>query len=148
MNLQDNNYNYDYILYQEKEYLELDKMFKNARRVPKSVYLEYKDEEAVIFKGIKIVRNEDGVQLYNTDHDMYKRIYDIRLFLEYGFEYGVLSFCSDKYQRKLKKIEDAIQDEISKRKNHKRIGFLKASRETLIQKYNEVTRRIKEIEGR
>ena len=148
MNLQDNNYNYDYILYQEKEYLELDKMFKNARRVPKSVYLEYKDEEAVIFKGIKIVRNEDGVQLYNTEHDMYKRIYDIRLFLEYGFEYGVLSFCSDKYQRKLKKIEDAIQDEISKRKNHKRIGFLKASRETLIQKYNEVTRRIKEIEGR
>jgi len=148
MNLQDNNYNYDYILYQEKEYLELDKMFNEARRVPKSVYLEYNDEEAVIFKGIKVVRNEDGVQLYNTDHDMYKRIYDIRLFLEYGFEYGVLSFCSDKYQRKLKRIEDAIQDEISKRKNHKRIGFLKASRETLIQKYNEVTRRIKEIEGR
>ena len=148
MNLQDNNYNYDYILYQEKEYLELDKMFNEARRVPKSVYLEYKDEEAVIFKGIKVVRNEDGVQLYNTDHDMYTRIYDIRLFLEYGFEYGVLSFCSEKYQKKLKKIEDAIQDEISKRKNHKRIGFLKTSRETLIKKYNEVTRRIKEIEGR
>ena len=148
MNLQNNNYKYDYILYQEKEYLELDKMFNEARRVPKSVYLEYKDEEAVIFKGIKVVRNEDGVQLYNTDHDMYKRIYDIRLFLEYGFEYGVLFFCSDKYQNKLKRIEDAIQDEISKRKNHKRIGFLKTSRETLIQKYNEVTRRIKEIEGR
>jgi len=148
MNLQNNNYNYDYILYQEKEYLELDKMFNEAKRVPKSVYLEYKDEEAVIFKGIKVVRNEDGVQLYNTDHDMYKRIYDIRLFLEYGFEYGVLFFCSDKYQNKLKRIEDAIQDEISKRKNHKRIGFLKTSRETLIQKYNEVTRRIKEIEGR
>jgi len=148
MNLQNNNYNYDYILYQEKEYLDLDKMFNEARRVPKSVYLEYKDEEAVIFKGIKIVRNEDGVQLYNTEHDMYKRIYDIRLFLEYGFEYGVLSFCSEKYQRKLKKVENSIQDEISKRKNHKRIGFLKASRETLIQKYNEVTRRIKEIEGR
>ena len=148
MNLQNNNYNYDYILYQEKEYLELDKMFNDARRVPKSVHLEYKDEEAVIFKGIKIVRNEDGVQLYNTEHDMYKRIYDIRLFLEYGFEYGVLSFCSEKYQRKLKKVENSIQDEISKRKNHKRIGFLKASRETLIQKYNEVTRRIKEIEGR
>jgi len=148
MNLQNKNYNYDYILYQEKEYLDLDKMFNEARRVPKSVYLEYKDEEAVIFKGIKIVRNEDGVQLYNTEHDMYKRIYDIRLFLEYGFEYGVLSFCSEKYQRKLKKVENSIQDEISKRKNHKRIGFLKASRETLIQKYNEVTRRIKEIEGR
>jgi hypothetical protein len=148
MNLQNNNYNYDYILYQEKEYLELDKMFNEARRVPKSVHLEYKDEEAVIFKGIKIVRNEDGVQLYNTEHDMYKRIYDIRLFLEYGFEYGVLSFCSEKYQRKLKKVENSIQDEISKRKNHKRIGFLKTSRETLIQKYNEVTRRIKEIEGR
>ena len=148
MNLQDNNYNYDYILYQEKEYLDLDKMFNEARTIPRSVYLEYKDEEAVILKGIKVVRNEDGVQLYNTDHDMYKRIYDIRLFLEYGFEYGVLSFCSDKYQKKLKRIEDAIQDEISKRKNHKRIGFLKASRETLIQKYNEVTRRIKEIEGR
>lgn len=148
MNLQNNNYNYDYVLYQEKEYLELDKMFNEAREVPKSVCMEYKDEEAVIFKGIKVVRNEDGVQLYNTDHDMYKRIYDIRLFLEYGFEYGVLSFCSDKYQKKLKMIEDAIQDEISKRKNHKRIGFLKTSRETLIQKYNEVTRRIKEIEGR
>jgi hypothetical protein len=148
MNLQNNNYNYDYILYQEKEYLDLDKMFNDARRVPKSVHLEYKDEEAVIFKGIKIVRNEDGVQLYNTEHDMYKRIYDIRLFLEYGFEYGVLSFCSEKYQRKLKKVENSIQDEISKRKNHKRIGFLKTSRETLIQKYNEVTRRIKEIEGR
>ena len=148
MNLQDNNYNYDYILYQEKEYLDLDKMFNEARTIPRSVYLEYKDEEAVIFKGVKVVRNEDGVQLYNTDYDMYKRIYDTRLFLEYGFEYGVLSFCSDKYQRKLKRIEDSIQDEISKRKNHKRIGFLKASRETLIQKYNEVTRRIKEIEGR
>ena len=148
MNLQNNNYNYDYILYQEKEYLDLDKMFNESRRVPKSVYLEYKDEEAVIFKGIKVVRNEDGVQIYNTDHDMYKRVYDIRLFLEYGFEYGVLSFCSEKYQRKLKKIEDAVQGEISKRKNHKRIGFLKTSRETLIQKYNEVTRRIKEIEGR
>ena len=148
MNLQDSNYNYDYILYQEKEYLELDKMFNEAKTIPRSVYFEYKDEEAVILKGIKVVRNEDGVQLYNTDHDMYTRIYDIRLFLEYGFEYGVLSFCSEKYQKKLKKIEDAIQDEISKRKNHKRIGFLKTSRETLIKKYNEVTRRIKEIEGR
>lgn len=141
---------YYYALYQEQMYFEeeaMKELWKEARVFPNSVYLSYKDEEAVIYRGVKIVKNEDGIKLYDTDYEMYKRIYDTRLFFEKGFEYGVLSFASDKYMRKLSVIQSSIQDEISSRKNHKKISYLKSMRETLIEKYNEVTRRIKEIEG-
>lgn len=126
----------------------LENLFIQARMIKNSVYIELTDEKSVIFKGIKIIDNEDGIKIYSTGSEFYDQIYDINNFLVGGFEYGVYTFLETKYKAQLDKIEVGVQSEISSRRNHKKITWLKALRQNLIQKYNETTRRIKQIEGR
>ena len=125
-----------------------DRLFVQARMLKHSVYIELEDEESVIFKGIKIIKNEDGIKIYSTDSEFYREIKYTKDFHEMGFEYGAFKFLEQKYKKKLDQIEQGVQSEISTRKNHKRIAFLKELRETQITKYNETRRRIEQIEGR
>lgn len=126
----------------------LESIFIQARMTKNSVHIELTDEQSVIFKGIKIINNEDGIKIYSTGSEFYNQIYDISNFFLGGFEYGVYMFLETKYKAQLDKIEVGVQSEISSRRNHKKIAWLKALRENLIHKYNETTRRIKQIEGR
>ena len=126
----------------------LESLFIQARMTKKSVHIELSDEESVIFKGIKIIKNEDGIKIYSTGSEFYNQIYDISNFLYGGFEYGVYMYLEYKYKNQLDKIELGVQSEISSRRNHKKIKWLKGLRENLIKKYNETKRRIEQIERR
>ena len=96
------------------------------------------DTEA-IYKGLKFFA--DG-RILRTDTDFYRPIGDEyeKIFKEKGFEIGLKVYLCDKYLNKLRVIEDSIRDEISGDNNHKKLKWLKTSRETLINKYNEVNR--------
>ncbi len=125
-----------------------DRLFLQARMLKRSVHIQLEDEESVIFKGIKIIKNEDGIKIYSTNSDFYREILKTDDFFNEGFEYGAFRWLQSKYKNVLDKIEEGVQSEISSRKNHKRIAFLKASRQIQIHKYNETTRRIEQIERR
>lgn len=113
----------------------MEHIYKQALITPNSVKIVLDDQESVIFKGIKIIKNEEGIKIYSTDTDFYTELNDTTLFE--NFELGVYNFLESKYKRKLDRVGEMIQDEISTRKNHKRVSYLKETRNNLIEKYND-----------
>ena len=47
-----------------------DRLFLQARMLKRSVHIQLEDEESVIFKGIKIIKNEDGIKIYSTNNNI------------------------------------------------------------------------------
>lgn len=60
--------------------------------------------EAVIYQGIKIVKDEDGFHFLSTESDMYPRVQDyiVEVFYEHGLDEGLSVYKMDKYKRQLK----------------------------------------------
>lgn len=60
--------------------------------------------EAVIYQGIKIVKDEDGFHFLSTESDMYPRVQDyiVEVFYEHGLDEGLSVYKMDKYKRQLR----------------------------------------------
>ena len=86
-----------------------DRLFLQARMLKRSVHIQLEDEESVIFKGIKIIKNEDGIKIYSTNSDFYREILKTDDFFNGGFEYGAFRWLQSKYKNVLDKIEEGVQ---------------------------------------
>jgi hypothetical protein len=115
-------------------------IWEQANNMFKSV----KIDNAVIYKGVKVVKDDDGIRVYSTETDFYT---DMTYSFVIGtFEESLIAYLKRKYMNKLSVIEDSIQKEINGKRNHKRYNYLKKLRETYLNKYNEIN--TKEITGR
>lgn len=110
----------------------MEEIWEQANNMFKSVRID----NAVIYKGIKVVNDEDGIRVYSTETDFYTDI--TYSFVIGSFEESLNSFLRRKYMVKLSAIEDSIQEEINGKRNHKRYNYLKKLRETYLNKYNEI----------
>lgn len=99
---------------------------------------------SVIYKGVKIVKEDDGIRIYSTDTDFYTDM--TYSFVIGSFEESLNAYLKRKYMSKLLVVEDSIQKEINGKRNHKRYTYLKKLRETYLNKYNEIN--TKETTGR
>ncbi|MGA1740389.1 MAG: hypothetical protein ACO393_05985 [Methylophilaceae bacterium] len=111
-------------------------MWIQARSKPNAVHLDTKDYESVIYKGIKMVKDERGINVYSTGSDFYTNI--TSSFVGGSFDECVRHFLKKKYIKTINKIEKAIQNEINGNKNHKKFHYLKTMRENYLNKYNEI----------
>lgn len=114
----------------------MNDLFKQARLTPKSVFLETPDEESVFFRGVKIMKTEEGISLLSLDTEFYSEIRDNEVFLTQGFQKGVYDYLRKKYMKRLAELERIIGDEISNKRNHKKYTYLKKERENIIERYN------------
>jgi len=112
-------------------------IWEEASSIPRGVRLKVRNTDAIIYKGIKFVKENDVVKVYNTDTAMYKDITDA--FTEGVFNENIKNVLRDRYIKKLKRIEVMIQNEMNGFKNHKRISTLKKYRENTLIKYNEIS---------
>lgn len=110
----------------------LQEAWDEAVRIPQSTKLD----DSVIYKGVKIVSNEDGIKIYSTESDFYRDITDS--FLVGDFKNSMRLFLSRKYLRLLGLVERRIKKEIIGKRNHKKYNYLKNARTNLIEKYNEI----------
>lgn len=101
-----------------------------------SIFNAVKLDNSIIYKGVKIVKDDQGIRIYSTETDFYTDM--TYSFVVGTFEESLENYLKNKYMRKLTAIENSIQKEINGKRNHKRYNYLKKLRETYLTKYNEV----------
>ena len=74
----------------------------NSREM--AVRLDTKDYEAVIYKGVKMIKEGEKYVMLSTESDYYPRLsLDIQaIFLTCGVDAGIRAYKEDKYMRQIK----------------------------------------------
>lgn len=69
----------------------------------KAVRLDTSGYEAVMYQGVKAVKDENGIILLSTENDYYPRVSEeiLGIFLEKGVDAGLKAFKKDRYLRHL-----------------------------------------------
>ena len=130
----------------------LEQVFNEALLDRKSALLNGKLYQARLLRGIKIVRDNETleVEIFNTTMggDFYKEVNaeQYKLFRENGWKIGVYVISLTNYRRKLVKIEQRIKDELNSRKNAKSIKMSKSRRLAILKNFSEVSNKLKELQ--
>jgi hypothetical protein len=114
----------------------INDLWNQARSNKFGVKLDDDSSESVIYKGIKFVKDENGIRIYSTETDFYKDI--TKTFYKYDYYRGVNEFLKKKYILFLNRIEASIRNEVNTSKNHKRFQYLQSMRKHYLNKYNEI----------
>lgn len=131
----------------------IDQVFQQALIDRESALLNSSLYQARLLRGIKIVRDNETleIEIFNTTvgGDFYKEITpeQYKLFLDNGWKVGVYVISLSNYRRKLVKIEQKIKDELSNRKNAKSIKMAKQRRLTILKNFSEVSNKLKELQN-
>lgn len=131
----------------------IDQVFQQALIDRESALLNSSLYQARLLRGIKIVRDNETleIEIFNTTigGDFYKEITpeQYKLFLDNGWKVGVYVISLSNYRRKLVKIEQSIKDELSNRKNAKSIKMAKQRRLTILKNFSEVSNKLKELQN-
>lgn len=131
----------------------LEQVFNEALLDRESALLNSRLYQARLLRGIKIVRDNETleVEIFNTTlgGDFYKEITpeQYKLFLENGWKIGVYVICLSNYRRKLVRIEERIKEELNSRKNAKSIKTSKHRRLTILKNFREVSNKLKEFQN-
>ena len=123
----------------------LNDIFNQANTDEVSINIDGAEYEARLRQGIKITREGNDVQIFNTTIGVfYKEITteQYQTFLEYGWVVGVYRLALVNYKRKLNVIEERMRSEVNTRKNDKRIKSLKKARTTILKDYRRITKQI------
>ncbi len=97
------------------------------------------DENSVIYKGVKFVQTEFGVNVYTTETDFYQEMdsHYLQIFYEEGFDRGMANYLHDKYCRQIDILNKRIMHEVGGRKNSRRFEYLKKQRDETLRKLNQ-----------
>jgi len=125
----------------------LYKIWEEACDDAKAIKIVTKRCESVLFKGIKIISDEEGIRIYNTKKGSldYQEIdYDDYLyFLKKGFRDGVYHILKRTYKDQIDTINTSIQNEVNQRNNKKHYDYLKQKRDNIINKYTQIIKKQK-----
>tara|TARA_R100000700_G_C3051125_1_gene70426 strand:+ start:93 stop:491 length:399 start_codon:yes stop_codon:yes gene_type:complete len=123
----------------------LKEIFRQADTDEVSINIDGVGYDARIRQGIKITKEGDDVQIFNTTKGVfYEEIthQQYQTFLEYGWVIGVYRLSLINYKRKLGLIENKIRNEVNSRKNDKHIKALKKTRIRILKDYRRITKQI------
>ena len=84
----------------------MEEIWTELRNKDRAVHIDCEGYESVIYKGIKAVKDEDGVLLLSTETDYYPRLSDyiVGVFLERGIEAGISEYRKDKINNMIKQF--------------------------------------------
>ena len=73
---------------------------------------------------------------------------ELNFFFEEGWTIGVYELSLSNYRTKLDKVEHLIKDEMNGRRNPKQIISLKASRESIMNRYAKIKKKYNQIKSK
>jgi len=117
----------------------MEQVFKQASQDGLSTRLTTQTSEAYIYKGVKIIKDEDGIRVLNTKfngdyyHEVTKDEYAI--FEKNGWRVGCYIVATSNNRKALNMISEKIQEEIKTMKNLKRYNMLVKYRDTVINRF-------------
>ena len=124
----------------------LSDIFNQADTDEVSINIDGMGYEARLRQGIKITKEGNDVQIFNTTKGslFYEEITSeqYQTFIEYGWVVGVYRLTLLNYKRRLELIERKMREEVNTRKNDKRIKSMKKIRTSIMIDYRRVTKQI------
>tara|TARA_R110000851_G_scaffold317273_1_gene480662 strand:+ start:473 stop:874 length:402 start_codon:yes stop_codon:yes gene_type:complete len=124
----------------------LSDIFNQADTDEVSIDIDGMGYEARLRQGIKITKEGNDVQIYNTTKGnlFYEEITSeqYQTFIKYGWVVGVYRLTLLNYKRRLELIERKMREEVNTRKNDKRIKSMKKIRTSIMIDYRRVTKQI------
>ncbi len=122
--------------------MRLEEVFIEAKEYKKSVSLSWRNEEAFIYRGIKISKLDDDIKIFSTFNAnfQYRELNDEEYsnFNMLGWVDAVHLIVKRMYKKSIDRITGKIKTEINTRNNKKHYDSLKTKRETLINKYSNL----------
>jgi len=117
----------------------MEQVFKQASQDGLSTRLTTPTSEAYIYKGVKIIKDEDGVRVLNTkfNGDYYHEVTseEYAIFEKNGWRVGCYIVATSNNRKALNMISEKIQEEIKTMKNLKRYNMLVKYRDTVIHRF-------------
>ena len=133
----------------EKNYITLEDVWLEAKADTYTSTLNSDSYESRMVFGIKIVFDHltNSVQIWNTSRggDFYQDVECLEPFLEKGWRYGVYKTALKNYKFKLDKVEESMKNEINGKKNPKQIKSLKNARIRILNKYNNISEKLNQL---
>jgi len=127
-------------------HLELSRVWNEAVRDHNSANLSNPVEDARIRYGIKIVKTDKDIFIYNTAFggDYYNEVTlkQYLLFQENGWKMGCYLIAKDNYLSRLDKIERKMREEVNNRKSEKVIQKIKSERNRVMNQYTNIILKI------
>ncbi len=124
----------------------LTDIFNQADTDEVSINIDGLGYEARLRQGIKITKEGNDVQIFNTTKGslFYEEITSeqYQTFIKYGWIVGVYRLTLLNYKRRLELIERKMREEVNTRKNDKRIKSMKKIRTSILIDYRIVTKHI------
>ena len=117
----------------------MEQIFYQASKDLLSTRLTTPTSESYIYKGVKIIKDEDGVRILNTKfngdyyHEITKEEYEV--FKKNGWRIGCYLVATSNNRKALNIISEKIQEEIKTMKNLKRYNMLVKYRDTVINRF-------------
>ncbi len=122
--------------------MRLEEVFIEAQDHQKSTNLSWRDEEAYMYRGIKISNLNNEIKIFSTNNTniQYRELNDeeYSVFNMIGWVEGVHSTVKKIYKKSIDVINKKIKNEINTRNNKKHYDSLKRKREVLINKYSNL----------
>ena len=84
----------------------MDKIWTELNEMGGAARLDTKDYEAVLYQGLKVVKDEDGLTFLSTENDFYPAVKPsiVEIFYSEGLEAGMKAYKRDKYYRQLEEF--------------------------------------------
>lgn len=122
--------------------MRLEEVFTEAQDHQKSTNLSWRDEEAYMYKGIKICKLYDDIKIFSAFNAnfQYRELNDEEYsrFNMLGWVDAVHLIVKRMYKKSIDIVNKKIKNEINTRNNKKHYDSLKRKRETLINKYSNL----------
>jgi hypothetical protein len=117
----------------------MEQVFKQASLDGLSTRLTTPVSESYIYKGVKIIKDEDGIRVLNTkfNGDYYQEVTkdEYAIFEKNGWRVGCYLVATSNNRKALNMISEKIQEEIKTMKNLKRYNMLVKYRNTIIHRF-------------
>jgi len=117
----------------------MEQVFKQASRDGISTRLTTPLSESYIYKGVKIIKDEDGIRILNTkfNGDYYQEVTkdEYAIFKKNGWRVGCYIVATSNNRKALNIISEKIQEEIKTMKNLKRYHMLVRYRDVVIHRF-------------
>jgi hypothetical protein len=122
----------------------LNDIWEQSKSNSKSVCLSHNGEEAYMYKGVKIIKFDGLIKIYNTSNSQLKYTEmnesEYVLFRELGFLKAIVEVLKASYQKRIDELNYRIKYEVNTRNNKKHYDSLKLRRENLINKYSNISK--------
>lgn len=118
----------------------MEEIFDQAKGLFNSVDVSYREEEAYVYKGIRVSKIDGVYRVCNasTSGDQYRDVPPDVLdrMKEQGFIPGVALHVYNRYTEVINRLKEEYRSEANTRNNSKTLKSLKNKRKELLRRYN------------